>query len=232
MRVIPGTDGNYFATKDGRIYSKKTNRYLKFNKINSGYYTIMIRVKGRSIRRLVHRLVAATYLSNPKPTVNHKNGIKTDNRLCNLEYMTYKQNQKHCQDTGLRKMILTNHVDKVIHLYKSGISAGKISEQFNCSRPTVVSLIEKHFSKDFIIQKAAENRKLAGLARRGKRMPHEIRAKTSKGKVKVFKDGKEIGVFLTAGIAAESLNANYNQILGHLRGLYKTFKGYTAEYVR
>jgi hypothetical protein len=232
MRAIHGTDNNYFATKDGRIYSKKTNRYLKFNKINSGYYTVMMRVKGRSIRKLVHRLVAATYLSNPKPTVNHKNGIKTDNRLKNLEYMTYKQNQNHADKTGLRKFILSNHKTEVIHLYKNGMPINRIANKFNCSSPTVFAVVEKHFSKDFIAKQFAKNRKAAGLARRGRRMPYEIRAKTSKGKVKVFKDGKEIGVFLTAGIAAESLNANYIQMLGHLRGLYKTFKGYTAEYVR
>lgn len=51
----------------------------------------------------VHRLVAAAFLG-PVPCgkeVNHKNGIKADARLCNLEYVTHAQNIRHAMDTGL-----------------------------------------------------------------------------------------------------------------------------------
>ena len=57
---------------------------------------------------LIHRLVAITFLDNPnnKLTVNHKDGNKLNNHLCNLEWATYSENCKHSYDNNLHDLEL------------------------------------------------------------------------------------------------------------------------------
>lgn len=99
----------YFVDTEGNLFSNRRNGQLK--KLNPptdthGYVkTVIINKKtGKRDKVSVHRLVAEAYLPNPmnKRTVNHKNGIKTDNRLENLEWMTQREQMLHAYATGLR----------------------------------------------------------------------------------------------------------------------------------
>ena len=97
MKKIPGI-GEYSATPDGRIYSHKRGRFLTKQVNGKGYETVILTIGGKCIRRRVHRLVAITYLGKPTKngmTVNHKNEIKTDNRLENLEWIELADNLRY-----------------------------------------------------------------------------------------------------------------------------------------
>ena len=97
----------YEASTEGRIRLKSNSKILKqFGSKAYGHGYVCCRIvfdSGKKTNRLVHRLIALTFLSNEKEHVNHKNGIKNDNRLINLEWVTPSENLQHAYDTGLRK---------------------------------------------------------------------------------------------------------------------------------
>ncbi len=94
---------NYTIDEYGKIYNCKHKRFIKpyLNKI--GYYQIRLTNEKGTKKLYLHRLLAINFIDNSlnKSCINHINGIKSDNRLENLEWATYSENSKHACKTGL-----------------------------------------------------------------------------------------------------------------------------------
>lgn len=97
----------YMVSDLGRIkslYHKKTKRdkILKPTLSYDGYYYVSLSC-GKIFKHKIHRLVALHFIPNPdnKPTVNHKKGVKIDNRAVSLEWNTISENTKHAFDNYL-----------------------------------------------------------------------------------------------------------------------------------
>jgi hypothetical protein len=93
---------NSFGNFQNVVYRQ---RILKLKISDSGYPKVSLSKNSKGKDFYTHRLVAIAFLQNleNKPEVNHKNGIKTDNRVVNLEWNTKSENVRHSYENGLSK---------------------------------------------------------------------------------------------------------------------------------
>lgn len=108
-RPVVGYEGLYEVSELGDVRSVAGSGHLRDGRtlkqgITRSYYAVCLYDKHTRATTHVHRIVADAFIPNPHnyPQVNHKNGIKTDNRAANLEWVTVSQNHKHAYETGLR----------------------------------------------------------------------------------------------------------------------------------
>lgn len=135
----------YFVGEDGSVYRK-----LKPQKLRNGYLDVSM---GRDRKHnMVHRLVAETFLKKEdgKNIVNHKNGIRDDNRVENLEWVTHSENLKHSYETSDNSPI--KNFIKCDLYYK-----GEYVETFNSIRNAVRFAVEQFGVSFTMLEKHKEH---------------------------------------------------------------------------
>lgn len=101
FKDVPGYEGYYAISKSGEIYSYPNKRHdgkLIKQGFNGNGYLIVTLCRNGKRTLATHQIMGMTYLGKRKKgyDINHKNGVRTDNRLENLEYCTRFQNNCFC----------------------------------------------------------------------------------------------------------------------------------------
>lgn len=108
FKFVPKCNKRYAVSNYGRVFSvmRRAPKELKSSLSKKGYPRVKIYYNAINKKTIpVHRLVGLCFLKNPlrKKQINHKNGIKKDNRAVNLEWATGHENMQHAFKNGLKK---------------------------------------------------------------------------------------------------------------------------------
>lgn len=157
-RAIPGVEA-YEASTRGRLRSithlvidtrgrrqRKTGKLLKPTLSVAGYHVVGMGRVPKIAQLFVHRVVAKTFIPNPAklPEINHKNGVKTDNQISNLEWISTTENQRHRRrilnkNTFARKLRADDAVD--IRILRSfGATLSGIAKAYDITRAHASSI--------------------------------------------------------------------------------------------
>lgn len=135
-------EGLYQVSNSGKIKSLRNNIILKPRKKKNGYLQVVL-YKNNVKNKLIHRLVGEAFIPNPLHLsyINHKNKIKSDNRVGNLEWCTPKYNNDYSQSYKINQYDLDNN------LIKSWNSMRDAERELNISHSDISKCCKKIYKQ-------------------------------------------------------------------------------------
>ena len=232
MTKIIETHPNYTISPDGVVTNTSTGTILAqgINK-QTGYKCVSLWKNNKGTTFTVHRLLAIYFIDNPEalPCVNHKDGVKTNNALDNLEWCTVSHNAIHAYSTGLKPSMqrLPNEVyqDILLNRLLKGESITSITASINTQitrvsknlRKAAKSLnLEVEYDAELVRQKKLRN-VTTGLSNRKLKVIEQLHIETS----------EVVAVYYSIAEAASAINCkSAGPISNCLAGRTKTAYGY------
>ncbi|MBH4603004.1 NUMOD4 motif-containing HNH endonuclease [Staphylococcus aureus] len=154
---VPGYEGYYQASNLGRIKSterivkhncggpkKISGRILKGHVNKHGYLRVDLSKEGIRKSFSIHRIVAMAFLGGTDLVVNHIDGIKTNNNINNLEYVTPQENTAHAVRTGLIKNNSRINKDSIIKDYQNGSRLRELENKYNTSHHDIRKILSEN----------------------------------------------------------------------------------------
>lgn len=158
---VVGYEGLYEVSSLGRVRTNYSSARLKKGECLSGgntrgYRTVILCKDGKKNAMLVHRIVAFAFLGEPpdchRPTVNHKNMEKADNRPENLEWLSQADNCRHAapkvprlRGEGMPVHKLTEEDVRAIRAryIPHVVTLDQLADEYGVSNPTIHAIIHR-----------------------------------------------------------------------------------------
>jgi len=149
----------YYVSDWGNVYSVRSGRNLNPYPDAKGYFRVTLCKNKKSYSKKVHKLIEEAFLPPcpPGKEINHKDGIKANNRADNFEYIIHSENLKHAYKHGLQKPSKGNaklnwkKVRKIRRLLGRGYTQVYITKRFKIHRSTVARIwYNKTWKEDVI----------------------------------------------------------------------------------
>lgn len=146
-KPLPGYETKYLISNMGQLWSIKRKKVRRLRVNRYGYLTFSISEKVTHGTMTIHKAVMLTFVGvrPPDAQVNHKNGVKADNRLSNLEYCTLAENMRHRREVLKHDKSLNEHAVKEIRrrYAEGGISQVQLAKEYGVSQPTISSTLKR-----------------------------------------------------------------------------------------
>ena len=212
-------DTNYSVSKAGAVRNDETGKILKNIPTTFGYLAVCLSIGGQKKMHKVHRMVSECYLPgySEELQVNHKDGIKGNNNISNLEMVTSSENNKHASKVLGGRHILVHQYSKDGNVFiKEFNSLKEASEQTGVSN-SGISLV------------LTGRRKSAGgfFWRYGDTRSAELC--THREIAQFTLEGELLETYKTMAEAARAVNRTHSAIRACVTGRTKTCAGYKWE---